>query len=245
MGFQFRQFAVADDAASMRVGTDGILLGAWATVRPARQVLDIGTGCGLLALMAAQRNSSAVIRAIDIDGASVAQAASNFLASPWPERLHATRESLADFAARPENRGGYDVIICNPPFFRTGPKSPLIARQTARHQTALTADDWTRACQVLLSPAGKAAVIVPAVDQMGWIESAASFELVLHRRTQVRPRPATVPRRTLLEFGREPANCTDTELPIECARHQYFPEYRDLTGEFYLATTLGFETPVH
>lgn len=229
----------------MKVGTDGILLGAWAAVQPAREILDVGTGCGLLALMAAQRNPSALIRAIDIDGESVDQAKSNFRASPWSARLHASREDLIDFAARRENRGGFDVILCNPPFFHTGPTSPSIARQAARHQTALTVDAWARACQILLSAAGKAAVIVPAVDQMRWIDSAASFELALHRRTQVRPRPEAAPRRTLLEFGREPAACTETELTIELARHRYSPDYCELTADFYLKTTLGFETSAH
>jgi len=144
--FRFKQFSIKNDASAMKVGTDGVLLGAWARTVSGR-VLDVGTGTGLIALMIAQREPSAFITAIDIDAPSVEEASYNFFASPWSERLSS---SLCDFRTM---EGCFDQIISNPPFFIDSLKSSDSRRSDARHTDTLSQDDMISA--VVLTPAGE------------------------------------------------------------------------------------------
>jgi len=129
--FQFKQFTVWHDKCAMKVGTDGVLLGAWADMEQARSILDVGTGSGLIALMAAQRNLTAAITAIDIDESAIIQARENFDRSPWVNRLTAEPISLEDFAGSTDAM--FDVIVSNPPYFHQSLHSPDKKRTLARH----------------------------------------------------------------------------------------------------------------
>src|SRR5664279_2325982 len=130
MTFRFRQFSVEDDQSTMRIGTDAILLGAWADPSKAERILDIGTGCGVIALMMAQK-SNARVDAIDINPESVEQACSNFTNSPWRERLTAFHRSFREHAKTAD--GAYDIIVTNPPWFTNSLRSNDERRNLARH----------------------------------------------------------------------------------------------------------------
>lgn len=159
MSFRFKQFFVNDDRCAMKVGTDGVLLGAYAPLPDwSSHVLDIGTGCGLVALMMAQKYPNAQIDAIDIDEAAAEQAQENFQASPWSDRLHAYASRLQDW--QPNEK--YDVIVSNPPYFQNSLKNPDKARQTARHTDTLSFDDLIIHCTRLLKEDGVLAIILPA-----------------------------------------------------------------------------------
>jgi tRNA1Val (adenine37-N6)-methyltransferase len=152
--FRFKQFSVDDSKCAMKVGTDAVLLGAWADVTCAETILDIGTGCGLIALMAAQR-SNAHITAIDIDESTTLQSKENFLSSPWHDRLEAIH--IEQF--QPDYL--FDLIICNPPFFKNALKTPFHERNLARHNDSLSFESLVSHVNILLSENGKFFFILP------------------------------------------------------------------------------------
>ena len=158
--FRFKQFAVRQDRCPMKVGTDGVLLGAWAEVRPGdRRMLDVGTGTGLIALMLAQR-SAAWITAVDIDVECATQAAENFAASPWADRLDAV--SVAVQRYDPVEK--FDLIVSNPPYYVDSLLSPDEGRNTARHAAGLPFGELAAAVVRLLSPGGRFALVLPPVE---------------------------------------------------------------------------------
>ena len=131
--FQFKRFTVYHDRCAMKVGTDGVLLGAWTDVSSSQQILDIGTGTGLIALMLAQRNVTAHITAIDIDEEAIEQAQGNIAASPWKNRIEVMKQDFCQYSA---NRL-FDTIVSNPPYFNQSLKGPDSQRNTARHTDSL------------------------------------------------------------------------------------------------------------
>lgn len=231
--FAFKQFKIRQDGAAMKVGTDGVLLGAWTALDGTeKRVLDIGTGTGLIALMAAQRCPGARIDAVEIDESAARQAEENAQTSPWPERIHIHNGSIQDFARSATER--YDHILSNPPFFVDSLKAPDALRSAARHTDSLPFDDLVAAVDALLAPQGRFSVIYPA-DQAAAFETAANRNgLHCRRRTRVRGTPEAVFKRTLMEFSRERAAVHEEELTIESARHEYTPEYIARTKGFYL-----------
>lgn len=231
--FQFKQFRVCQDGAAMKVGTDGVLLGAWTRLDGAvRRILDIGTGTGLLALMVAQRTPDAAVDAVEIDQAAARQAQENALASPWPERIQIYQAAVQDFAGQAAEK--YDCIISNPPFFVESLKAPDVSRSAARHTDTLSFSELTAAVDALLAPQGRFSVIYP-VDEGAHFESEARRKgLYCNRKTLVRGRPDTPFKRALMEFSRTELPVTESELTIESARHEYTPEYIALTRDFYL-----------
>lgn len=216
----------------MKVGTDGVLVGAWAGVRPSdRRMLDIGTGTGLIALMLAQRAAGVRIVGVDID--DVAQARENAAASPWSDRLTFVRCPVQAYA--PAER--FDLIVSNPPFFVDSLTCPDAGRTTARHAVRLPFDELRDAVVRLLAPEGRFAVVLPVAEADRFI-ALSRDRLALTRRTDVRTTPRRAPKRSLLEFvhaagvEREPV-CG--ELAIGTGEHeQYSAEYRALTRDFYL-----------
>lgn len=178
--FRFKQFAVRQDRCPMKVGTDGVLLGAWAEVRPGdRRMLDVGTGTGLIALMLAQR-SAAWITAVDIDVECATQAAENFAASPWADRLDAV--SVAVQRYDPVEK--FDLIVSNPPYYVDSLLSPDEGRNTARHAAGLPFGELAAAVVRLLSPGGRFALVLPPVE-MQRFRSAALGRLYPVRWTEV------------------------------------------------------------
>ena len=205
----------------MKVGTDGVLLGAWAGVRPSdRRMLDIGTGTGLIALMLAQRSPEAFVTGVDID--DVSQARENADASPWGGRVAFERCPVQEFAA-PEP---FDLIVSNPPFFVDSLTCPDEGRTAVRD-----------AVLRLLAPAGRFAVILPTAEAARFLAVCAG-RLALVRRTDVRTTPRRPAKRALMEFVRaeDAAPVPETsELVVGTGEHEcYTPEYRALTRDFYL-----------
>lgn len=214
----------------MKVGTDGVLVGAWARVRPSdRRVLDIGTGTGLIALMLAQRAPEACITGVDVG--DVSQARENADASPWGGRLTFERCPVQNFAPAET----FDLIVSNPPFFVDSLTCPDAGRTTARHAVALSFEALRDAVVRLLACEGRFAVILPAEEAVRFIEMCRGT-LHLMRRTNVRTTPRRAVKRVLMEFARESiGEAASAELVIGTGEHEcYTPEYKALTGDFYL-----------
>ena len=235
--FHFKQFSIRHDRCAMKVGTDGILLGAWCREcggeTGSGRILDIGTGTGLVALMLAQRNPHATIDAIEIDEAASEQAAENFRGSAWSERLHAIHGCVRDYRA--ETR--YALIASNPPWFRDSLKSASASRNVARHDEELNRIDLLAAVHRLMAPDGRFCTILPTAAGQEFIQLARDSALSCRRSCEVRPTPDKAPSRLLLEFGRtEPGSTPEPEsLTVETAiRHDYTEDFRKLTHEFYL-----------
>lgn len=231
-GFTFKQFHIDHSRCAMKVGTDGTLLGAWATLPANGRILDIGTGTGLIAIMAAQRTSEAKITAIDIDEECVLQAQENIAASPWPDRIEVIHSALQEFDT-PEK---FDVIISNPPYFIDSQLSPDAARCTARHTTTLPFNELVTGVRRLLADGGHFSLILPPTE-MERFRSAARGVMFVVRECHVWSTPTSGVRRIMAEFQAEPP----TELTVaekiiieEKGRHEYSEEYRTLTRDFYL-----------
>lgn len=233
--FQFKQFKVCHDRCAMKVGTDGVLLGAWAGLENAATVLDIGTGTGLIALMAAQRNPVARIAAVELDADAACQAAENVQASPWSSRV----EVICADAKAYEPGMRFDAIVSNPPYFASSLKSPEAKRVRARHVDELTFDDLLSSVGRLLADEGEFSVVIPFDASFEFIATAAGRGLYLVRRTVVRTLAGVPPKRVLLAFRRTFADgqngIQDDELLIETEPRVYTEAYRLLTKDFYLS----------
>lgn len=232
-GFQFKQFSVYQDRCAMKVGTDGVLLGAWVDVANAKNTLDIGTGTGLIALMMAQRSVSTLITAIEIDSEAACQATENVLNSPWKDRIEVVNADLLDFNCSKR----YDVIVSNPPYFSQSLQSPDKQRTLARHNDHLTYSALIQKVATLLSENGRFSVIIPYDHKDEFIQLASQSRLYLQRIVAVKTTPTSVFRRVLLEFSFVESIVEQLkveELLIERERHQYSTEYINLTKDFYL-----------
>lgn len=229
--FQFKQFTVYHDKCAMKVGTDGVLLGAWTPVDNARRVLDVGTGTGLIALMIAQRSQACIV-GIDIDEKAVEQARENVAASPWAERIDICRKDVMQMCE--ETDGVFDVIVSNPPYFVENVHCPDARRNAARHTGDLTFDRLLAAVERLLAADGCFSVVLPADAAETFVSLAAEKHLYPARKTLIHTTPDAVPKRVLLVFGRKICTCETEHLVVELERHVYSPEYIGLTKEFYL-----------
>ncbi len=217
----------------MKVGTDGVLLGAWARLAENhRRILDIGTGTGLIALMAAQRTEAwgAEIVGVEIDPSAAEDAKENVARSEWNERVEIVRTSIQDYL--PEDN--FDHIISNPPYFVSSLLSPDAARTTARHTTSLSFDELATAASRLLAPEGVLSVVLPYDAASDMTLAAARKGLFLTRRTDVSSKTGGKPLRSLLEYGHRPLPTAVDNLTIHLPDGDYTPEYRELTREFYL-----------
>ncbi len=232
--FRFKKFLVIQDKATFKVGTDSVLLGSWSDVSLADRVLDIGTGTGLLAIMIAQR-CSASITGIEIDGPSFRQACENAGGSPWSERINILHTSMQEYTG--SCPGYFDLIICNPPFFTGSLKSGNAARDMARHDTTLSLKDLAEGAGRMLAPKGRICLVMPADRYLDSISAFAGEDLFPHRELIVKPTLTMPAGRCLFEFRKEkPRQISRAEIVVERSeRHDYTDEYRQLTGEFYLA----------
>lgn len=230
--FEFKQFTVWQNHAAMRVGTDGVLLGAWVNVKGVRTLLDIGTGTGLIALMLAQR-CGANIHAIDIEDGALKDATHNFASSPWSERLSAYRSGFVEFAENPIKK--YDALVCNPPFFSNSIKPDSKNREIARHNGSLSFANLVQGVARLLNPEGRFSVVLPIEIEWEFRVEASLVRLFPTRICRVKPKPSKPYKRVLMEFAIEAERIIETELTIETEQHHvYTPEFRGMVKGFYL-----------
>ena len=214
----------------MKVGTDGVLLGAWAPVGQAARILDVGTGTGLIALQMAQRNALAQVTAVEIDADAADQARRNVAASPWAGRIEVVCADFADF--RPDEP--FDLVVSNPPYFVDALRCPDGQRSQARHAGSLNYVSLFRHSRELLAEGGKVSVIVPS-EVAGQAEDAAwANGLYPERRTRVHTKQGKPPRRVLLTFGRKLCPFVEDALYISAPDGSYTEAYKALTRDFYL-----------
>lgn len=228
--FHFKKFSVAQDQCAMKVGTDGVLLGAWVNARSPQHILDIGTGTGLIALMLAQRFDSAQLTAIDLDEAAAQQAKKNFEASPWVNRLELIALPLQQY----NSSQAYDLIVSNPPYFENVSKAKGPSRTQARHTDSLSFEDLIKHAASLLSQNGKLALILPANVKDKVKDLAQKEGLFLCRSCAVQGNATSPVKRYLLEFSFQQLPLEEEQLIIEKGRHQYTEEYIRLCKDFYL-----------
>ncbi len=228
--FRFKQFAVVNDRTAMKVGTDGVLLGAWCPVEGMERVLDVGTGCGVIALMIAQRNSHAKIDAIDIDSGAIEEAAINFGHSPWSERLTARMLDFNDM----EIDSHYDLIVSNPPYFTGGVLPTGEARTMARHSHMLTYRQLIEGASRRLTGDGSLALISPTDVESEIIEAATFTSLPVRHITRVIPVEGAAPKRSLWLLSRRDMPYREDDLTIAHGDGTFTGEYVALTGAFYL-----------
>ncbi len=232
--FSFKKFSIQQDRAAMKVGTDGVLLGAWAPIpQNLFSILDIGAGTGLIALMLAQRTNAEQIDALEIDEDAYEQAVENFENSPWADRLFCYHAGLDEFIEEPEDE--YDLIVSNPPFYSEDYKTSSEQRDLARFQDALPFEDLVEAADLFLSENGVFALIIPFKEEAKFIALARDFELYPFKITHVKGTPTAEIKRSLLAFTRDSNKIIEQNvLIIENSRHNYTEEYIALTKDFYL-----------
>ena len=227
--FQFKQFTIWQDRCAMKVGTDGVLLGAWSDVSRAKRILDVGAGTGLVALMLAQR-SEALIEAVEIDGDSAVQARENVEASPWGNRIRVTQIDFREFISHEK----FDLIVSNPPYFSHSLLSPDKKRSTARHDNSLSANELIRDASRLLADWGELSLVLPADARQSICDIAHSYGLKPHRQLNIVTSPGKPAKRILISFRFHPPVFAVEEMLIEEERHVYSREYTSLTKDFYL-----------
>lgn len=244
--FHFKRFSVVNERSAMKVNTDGVLLGAAMTILPTdRRLLDVGTGTGTIALMAAQRvqgeipdqvRDEVMIDAIDIDEPSATEAAANFSNSPWQAMLHAHNMSLDRFAADVERAEvKYDLIFSNPPYFEDSMPAPDERKSTARHTSeGLSYRDIFEFAKDRLTEEGRVSLVLPSDQEAAVCRYARMCSLHLFRILRIRTVPRKAPSRVILEFSRlRKATPEDTVMTIQ-NEGQYTQEYLSLTKDFYL-----------
>lgn len=230
--FHFKHFSVAHSHSSMKVGVDGVLIGAWADCQ-GDSILDVGTGCGFIALMMAQRNSKAEIMAIDVDEGSIAESEDNFGNSPWARRLEARKIPYSGIVDSGEYR--FDRIVSNPPFFDSGVTDFSSSRNVARHQGELSPSVLIASASRILSGAGKLAMIMPSEFCGNMLRQGLDSGLHPSRVCFVRGNPRKNPKRVMLEFSMinngEPRQ---TLLTMFDGTGNPTEEYLSLCHDFYL-----------
>lgn len=230
--FQFKQFKIIQENAAMKVGTDALLLGAWADMSETKNILDVGTGTGIIALMVAQR-SGAKITAIEIEKNAACEAEKNVMNSPWSGRISVKNISFQEFAKQSQDK--YDCIVSNPPFFSNNIKSANSNLALARHNDSLSLSDLADGAAKLLSKNGKLSLILPVESALKFKKLAAEKNLFLIRLTTVSPNLKNKPHRHLLEFSKNQSQLKSSVLNIRTEKNlDYTIEYKNLTRDFYL-----------
>jgi len=229
--FHFKQFSLQHDRCTMKVGTDAVLLGAWASVEHAKKILDIGTGSGVIALMIAQRTPpDTIIDAIEILEQDARQALENILYSPWPSKVNLENISLQEYFPPKQ----YDVIVSNPPFFNSSMEPPDRKRLQVRHTVSLTYETLIRSVKRLLREDGKFNIILPVTEGEQFISLARQHHLFCSRRCGFRARSEKPLERWLLEFS----NCEQTPEVSELLHYvngsAWSEDYIALTRDFYV-----------
>jgi len=231
--FQFKQFKIHQDQAAMKVGTDGVLLGAWTQISDTvNSILDIGSGTGLISLMMAQRSYVENIDAVELNEEAYIQTVENFEQSDWGDRLFCYHASFQEFTNEIDEK--YDLIISNPPFYTSTYKELSEDRAMARHSESLTYKELLKGTSKLLSKQGSCAFIIPHDEEVNFINVAGKYNLYPNKITRVRGTESSLIKRSLLQFSFHEESIEIDELVIEIERHIYTQEYIELVQDFYL-----------
>ncbi len=229
--FHFKTFTIRHDRCAMKVSTDGILLGAWASVPTRGPILDIGTGTGLIALMMAQRSLGKVpVTALELDAEAATQAAENVTASPWPEAVEVIRADIRTW----REKLGFRQILSNPPYFSNSLKATGEARNLARHNDNLGFVDLMRAVDDLAAPEAEFYCILPVISAGQLLAEARKIEWYPALRCDVCTRPGKDVSRVLLCLKKGVRDCASEELCIHTSSGEYSPDFISLTKAFYL-----------
>ncbi len=231
--FKFKQFSINQDKTAMKVGTDGVLLGAWTSfMTKPYSILDIGTGTGLIALQLAQRSNAEIIDALEIDADAFEQAVSNFEQSDWSNRLFCYHASLEEFCNEIEEK--YDLIVSNPPFYTDSYQSNTPSRNSARFTSSLSFRELMQSVSKLLNNSGEFSLIIPFKEEKNIIALAEEFLLFPKRICRVKGNINSAIKRSLMSFSFQKAEIDFSELSIEIKRHEYTKAYLNLVNDFYL-----------
>ncbi len=231
--FQFKQFRIVQERSAMKVGVDGVLLGAWADVSDSKRILDIGTGTGLIALMMAQRNQDAMIDAVEIEPEAFQEALFNIENSPWGNRVSVEYCPFQELAGKSDLK--YDLIVSNPPYFGNGIKALTENRAQARHSDSLPLNSLISGAAGLLNQAGKLALVLPFESLQELKLLTVLNKLWIARLCHVKPNPQKPVFRILIELTNKACVIQEDDLMIEFENHfDYTSEYRELTKDFYL-----------
>ncbi|WP_339652345.1 methyltransferase [uncultured Salegentibacter sp.] len=233
--FQFKEFKIEQDRCAMKIGTDGVLLGAWASLEhQPDSILDIGTGTGLIALMLAQRSPALLIDALEIDEDAYEQAVDNFEQSNWGDRLFCYHAAFDEFVEEMQDEEKYELIISNPPFYAEDYTSENASRNKARFAEALPFSELVEGVSKLLHPEGEFNTIIPHKEEKYFLALASEFGLFPKKITRVRGNETSAIKRSLLSFSFKEIELQENELIIEISRHNYTEAYKNLVKDFYL-----------
>lgn len=232
--FRFKQFEVRQDLCTMKVNSDGVLLGAWADVSSANTILDIGAGSGVVGLMLAQKRPAAKIVGVEIDDCSCQQAEINFANSPWKENLQVVESGIQEYGKNADQK--FDHIVSNPPFFSGGTLSDNQPKNVVRHTVKMSHGDLLLAIRRLLSDDGKCSIILPVIEGLRFIEIVERYSFYITRKTVMRPRVGKPLERILFEFSKkEHPEVVEKELVMyEGATKEYTDDYKAITKDYYL-----------
>ena len=227
--FRFKQFCIHHDRCAMKVGTDGVLLGAWGCIE-GKRILDIGTGTGVIALMAAQRNPVAEVLGIDVDEAAILQAKENVAGSPFCSRVECILQDVLTF----EPEMSFDAILCNPPFFTEDTLPDDKSRALARNSKSLPFPLLVKKVASLLAENGKFSVIIPSDSVQEFVGLCLNENLHLERRCIVRTKANKPPRRAMLTFSQKASITEDKEMCLLADDGTRSEAYKTQTNDFYL-----------
>lgn len=226
--FRFKQFEVFHDRCGMKVGTDGVLLGAWVQPRQAGRILDVGTGSGLIALILAQHSQAEVV-GVEFDREAALQAAENVRNAPWSNRMRIVQADFKTFQDQP-----FDLIVSNPPFFQKALRAPEASRNLARHDVTLSYAELVTHSAELLTETGRLAVVLPFESAADFIRLCAAEELHPARRCDVSTLQGQAPKRVMMEFGRQVVDTEYGSLAVGVKGNIRSEAYSDLTSDLYL-----------
>lgn len=233
--FRFKEFSISQDRCAMKIGTDGVLLGAWTPISEnTNSILDIGAGTGLISLMLAQRSYAEIVDALEIDEDAYEQAVENFENSPWGDRLFCYHAAFDEFVEEMQDEK-YDLIVSNPPFFSSGVSSEnATSRETARFQASLPFEELLQGVSQLLSEDGIFSSIIPKEEESEFLQLAAVNKLFPTKITEVKGTATSKVKRSLIVLSLHPSQVEKDILVLEESRHNYTPEYKKIVAPFYL-----------
>lgn len=234
--FKFKEFTIQQDKTAMKVGTDGVLLGAWCSVEGyPDSILDIGSGTGVISLMIAQRSDAMTIDAVEVDENAYEQTVANFEESDWGDRLYCYNATFHEFADEiEEEEEMYDLIVSNPPFYTDEFETEDEARNKARFTSSLSFEELIIGVSKILSEKGKFSVIIPFKEEESFIKNAKENNLFLNKICRVQGTEMSEIKRCLMEFSFIETEIKEEHLIIEIERHKYTEDYINLTKDFYL-----------